>query len=210
MQRRVQLMQSLGWHACAGFEMDNDSEKWVSGSMTSWPCDALVIYESDALKLYLGGIASALRVDETDDPDLELVISVNKDDQLQRGCPHSWKTFFEERGLAILRYGGFDKGGLGVVWQYLEKIQECLTIWSALVREFEVWRPARASAAGQVVVLLHCFGGVNRSSAAALCLIRALDSELVPVCFCPGRHGNANHCLAALAAGAGSIGVTFP
>ena len=156
MQRRVQLMQSLGWHAHTGFEMDNDSEKWVSGSMTSWPCDGLVIYESDALKFYLGGIASALRVDEIDDPDLELVITVNKDDQLQRGCPHSWKTFFEERGLANLRYGGFDKGGLGVVWQYLEKIQECLTIWSAFVHEFEVWRPARASAAGQVVVLVHC------------------------------------------------------
>ena len=69
----------------------NDSEKWVSGGMTSWPCDALVIYESDALKLYLRSIASALRVDVIDDPDLEIVIPMNKDDQLQRGCPHSWK-----------------------------------------------------------------------------------------------------------------------
>ena len=107
---------------------DNDSDKWVSSCMTTWPCDATAIYEADVLKLYLGSIASALRVDEIDVPDLELVITTNNDDQLEHGCPQSWKCFFAEHVLANLRYGGYDEPR---VWEhdwghYLEKMQEFL------------------------------------------------------------------------------------
>ena len=71
--------------------------------------------------------------------------------------------------------------------------------------------------------LLYCLGtglchSCSKRKRATACLLFACrnglvlavnDSELVPVCFCPGRNGNANHCMAALAAGGGSIGVTF-
>ena len=43
------------------------------------------------------------------------------------------------------------------------------------MHDFSAWLAATASAGGGVVALVHCFGGVNRSSSAVLCLNMALE-----------------------------------
>ena len=134
----------------------------------------MALNESDALKLYLGSIAPALRVDEIDDSDLELVITMNKDDQLQRVLGLLARLVCGPWADESALYSGYDEPrGWENDWgHYLEKF---LTTWSTLVHDFGVWHAARVSSAGRVAALGNCLGGVNCSSAAALCLMMALE-----------------------------------
>ena len=75
-----------------------------------------------------------------------------------------------------------------------------LSLWSALLPDHWTLPLVSKRERAAACLLFTCRNGL---------VLAVDDSELVPVCFCPGRNGNANHCIAALAAGGGSVGVTF-
>ena len=164
-------------------------QQWATGKMKDWPCDAEIVYESYnssyssadyvvPTRLYLGSIASALRVDEIEDSDLCLVVTMNADDD--SSWKHDeWTQHFANRNIVNLRFGGWDE--INIHWsdwdRWVRKIVDFLMIWQDMVSQVLSYQskhkclvPGKCYSA-----LVHCYGGVNRSGAAVLCLVMALE-----------------------------------
>ena len=157
---------------------------WSPGKMEQWPCDARLVHEvCDELfdiRLHLGSIAAFLKVNEIQD-DLRLVISMNDEDDKRKGEPSDWHEFFAHRQIFNIRYRGWDE--MGIQWfdlwgKWVEKIWEFVMIWNQMIYDFiehhNRFREKNPDS-GTFSVLVHCYGGVNRSGAATLCIAMILQ-----------------------------------
>lgn len=152
-----------------------------------WPLDWTVMYsqgDEDQLggvTILLGSEVNALRCEEVivEESPVSLVVSMNDVDPSRPGYPEDLKSFIEGKGPVNLRYKGSDWPHLavGTSWWY-STIFDFVSIWkmavvevvakvSELKKEKQPW-PS---------VLVHCYWGVNRSSAFAIALIMALERE---------------------------------
>ena len=158
--------------------------QWGPGKLDQWPCDAKPVYEIHDgdfhIRLYLGSIAAAFKVDEIQD-DLHLVISMNDQDDKTKGEPSDWVDFFAGRRLKNLRYLGWDETNINWYdnWdRWFEKIVEFIFIWNSMVLDFVQSHKIFRSQNPQKTfsVLVHCYGGINRSGAATFCLVILLEN----------------------------------
>ena len=158
---------------------------WPQGKMGEWPCDAVLVYEfcdQDLdIRLHLGSIAAALKIDDIEDDDLCLVISMNDQDEKMKTEPSDWHEFFSRRQILNIRYRGWDERGIqwfGMWNKWVQKIWEFVMIWQQMTYDFVEHhnRHRQKYPDSTFSVLVHCFGGINRSGAATLCLVMMLEN----------------------------------
>ena len=161
------------------------SLEWGPGKMNQWPCDAVPVNEiadsTRGIRLYLGSSAAALKVDEIQDDSLSLVMSMNDQDTKTKQEPSDWVEFFAGHKLNNLRYLGWDETNINY-WddyeRWAEKIVSFVIIWNSMVMDFiqshNMFRSEHAD--DTFSVLVHCYGGINRSGAAILCLVMMIEN----------------------------------
>ena len=99
----------------------------------------------------------------------------NAQDGIRMGEPGSWPFYHKRRGVwRHLRFGVFDKPHVACDAERLSLTQDFKRIWLSLAIDFssclEDWRRERGETV-EMNVLMHCYGGINRSCAGACVLL---------------------------------------
>lgn len=144
-----------------------------------WPIDATVILSSPLCMLVLGCLKSATSIPETNQRighQVDIVVSMNAEDRWHVGEPDNYAAYYNTVGVRKnLRYGGHDKQDIWGV-EAAAKRSEYIARWWQVAADLHEHMNAILSERyfdgghGPVVILIHCFGGVNRSSS-TLCAI---------------------------------------
>jgi hypothetical protein len=168
--------------------------QWERSQWTiqDWPNDCKLILKAGMVDFYLGSIAAAWHVSQGNCHGIvpaavpfACVISMNDDDQQRPGEPSrdEWAKCFEELGIKNLRYGGYDErvsaSETQGTWHWAAKKADFKRIWRQMIKDFATWwddhhfdsQMVGGTSTGPVAVLVHCYGGVNRSTAALICLL---------------------------------------
>ena len=164
---------------------DNDwalEEAWKGvsiGDIQRWPADATVIHKSAECILVLGSLKSAIDISGTNKRvqkqagaghRVDIVISMNADDRWHEGEPDCYETHYKKATVMCnLRYGGFDKQSIRGAEADAKRAEYISRWWQVAADLRDQLRNIRRDV--PLVVLIHCFGGVNRSTSTLCALL---------------------------------------
>ena len=141
-------------------------------------------FKYQGVSMLIGNATDAIRCGDIicGDFPVNLVESMNSEDVHEfDGSLPDWKSHIESQGNIInLRYRGVDYTGLrpgSWPWLWTLKHFTDICIWkeavpAVLAKIQELMNSAKGNC---VVVLIHCYGGINRSVAFAMVLIQAIE-----------------------------------
>ena len=169
------------WH-----ENDVDLDAaWRNGgcsiqAVPGWPVDATMIHADPKLILVLGSLKSAIAIPDSNariGHSIDIVISMNNDDRWYQGEATNYAEYYASVNVQFnLRYGGYDKQDIWGHEADAKRSEYILRWWQVAtdLRQSLQWMQRR----DPVVVLIHCFGGVNRSSSTLCALSLCTDTQL--------------------------------
>ena len=151
----------LAWEACTLHDI------------APWPVDATVIHSDPYCVFVLGCLKSAVSIPETNQrigTQVDIVISMNDEDSKHRGEPADYQAYYASVGVQCnLRYGGYDKQNIWYAEAEAKRAEYVFRWWQVATDLLE--RLRRMYKGEPVVILFHCFGGVNRSSSTLCALL---------------------------------------
>ena len=150
--------------------------------LRAWPADFAPVFCNETVELWICSLGSILKLDELVEANViekpHLVLSMNAEDEKGPSEPASYRRFFLYRGIKNFRFGGDDRthlhGG-----RAFRNMQDFDYIWSQMILRVAEFLGAHSLdggplpqfGGGPVRILVHCYGGVNRSGAAVVCLL---------------------------------------
>ena len=144
-----------------------------------WPVDATVIHKGSKCILVLGSLKAAIDITETNKRigmqagwghKVDIVISMNAEDEWHQGEPADYKKHYAQAYVRChLSYGGYDKQSIHGAEADAKRAEYISRWWQVAGDLQDQIRQCQRN--GPLVVLIHCFGGANRSSSTLCALL---------------------------------------
>lgn len=170
-QRLENIVHSFHAHADLWTELDirmRDVD-YAWNDISAWPLDVWSPLWTDAERIYVGSLKCACNLDQIRDiygSRVTTVVSMLQWSEMRvRGAPYDWDEYFAQSGARQYVYS-LDDVAPKTATLKAQQTKVCLQTW--LKACFQLWSLRHSAWEGQpLVVLFHCFGGRNRSTAAA-------------------------------------------
>ena len=173
--------------------------------LSKWPADIAPVYCNAQLELWICSLGGLMQLDHYVRREYMLkphvVLSMNNEDEVRQGEPDRTQ-FFRQRDIVNPRFDGWDKTRI-MESERTEFMRNFDQIWRRVASQVELFVRTRPpltgseplpSFAGQPCrILVHCYGGCNRSGAAIACLLMyfcELTVEQAVFCLLRARGGN--------------------
>ena len=194
---------------CGLNELDEKlARQWEQlGSTTNlahWPADIAPVYLSPQLELWICSLGGLMKLDEYVEAQYllkpHMVLTMNGEDDVRPGEP-DWYQYFRYRDIVNPRFMGWDKTRIAKS-ERTSFMRNFDQIWCQVVSQVELFVRTRPPLTGSVPLpsfagqpcrlLVHCYGGCNRSGAAIACLLMyfcELTVEQAVFCLLRARGG---------------------
>ena len=170
-QRLENIVQSFYADAYLWTELDirmRDVD-YAWNDISAWPLDVWNPLSTDTERIYIGSLKRACNLDQIRDiygSRVTTVVSMLQWSEMRvRGAPYDWDDYFAHHG-ARQYVCPLDDVAPKTPLLKAQQTKVCLHTWLKVCSQ--LWSPRHSRwQQGPLVVLFHCFGGCNRSTAAA-------------------------------------------
>ena len=165
----------LDWRLHEAWQWLRHDRHRSTHDIRNWPNDMVKVFASDSLSIALGSLAAVMSALSSDGPCPDVVVSMNAEDPQRQGEPENWSDRLRARGACHLRFPGYDEQHLtwgSAPWH--ARKQEFTDVWLNMVGQLkqciEDVLHRKGAEDKMCHVLIHCWWGVNRSTA-AICAV---------------------------------------
>ena len=170
-ERLENIVQNFHVHVYLWTELDIRMRDvhYAWNDISAWPLDVWNPLSTDTERIYIGSLKCACNLDQIRDiygSRVTTVVSMLQWSEMRvRGAPYDWDDYFAHHGARQYVYPLDDVAPKTPLLK-AQQTKMCLHTWLKVC--FQLWSLRRSSwQQGPLVVLFHCFGGRNRSTAAA-------------------------------------------
>ena len=137
-------------------------------SVAHWPAwDSTVVFRDEYCTVLLGTQRTALDIPELSAHRVDIVVTLNAYSTFKESCGSDadWRIMYQAEGISNLRYGLSDMRISRNDQGFHDIVAGLARQWIKMIEDIEVQECSRTR---PIVILFHCFAGINRSTS-ALC-----------------------------------------